>query len=165
MNTRLLGGMLLLCAGTLLGCHAAERFSGSARQLRLLRAMVSAMISELRGTLPVIPELLRHIAAMQQFAPLRFLQDAAAHADDFPQCWQDAVAADCTLTEPARAVLDTVGQTLGSTTLDGQVAALTLCAERLAVLCDDAESQAKQKGTLCRSMGVLGSLMLVILLL
>ena len=165
MNLRLFGGMLLLAAGTMLGSRMAERYSGHAKRLRLQRQLISAMITELSGTLPVIPELLRHTAAMPQFAPLRFLQHAAENADAFPQCWQDALDADSSLAEQERAVLETVGQTLGSTTLEGQIAALTLCAERLAALCSDAETLAKEKGTLCRSMGILGTLMLVILLL
>lgn len=165
MSLRLPGGVLLLIAGTLLGCHAAARLDAEARRLRLLRQLLSAAVTELRGTLPVIPELLRSLARMPQFAPLQFLQNAAADAAQFPACWQNAVAADSTLSEDARAVLETVGQTLGSTTLEGQIAALSLCGERLAALQAEAEARAKQQGNLLRSMGVLGSAFLVILLL
>ncbi len=165
MSGKLLGGMMLLAAGTALGCLRAERYAAEVRRIRLLRALVSAMVTALRGTLPLVSELLRETAAMPQFQPLRFLQDAARHADCFPACWAEALSRDNTLTEPERAVMETVGQTLGSTALEGQVAALSLCAEQLAALSAEAEPAAKQKGTLCRSMGVLGSIFLVILLL
>ncbi len=162
---RLIGGMLLLAAGTLLGCSAAHHLDTDVRRIRLLRQLVTAMISELRGTLPLVTQLLQQTAAMPQFAELSFLQYAAQHAAQFPDCWMPAITADPALTPPERAVLETIGQTLGSTTLDGQVAALSLCAERLSLLQSDAEHAAKQKGGLCRSLGVLGSLFLVILLL
>lgn len=165
MSARLLGGALLLLAGTLLGCAAAGRLDGDAKRIRLLRQLVSAAVTELRGTLPVIPDLLRDLARMPQFLSLTFLQQAAAHAGEFPSCWQRAIAEDPSLSDGERAVLETVGQTLGSTTLEGQTAALSLCGERLAALQAEAESRAKQQGNLLRSMGVLGSMFLVILLL
>lgn len=162
---KLLGVMLVLLAGTMCGCTAAGRLKFRANQCRILRQLVTMMVTELRTALPLIPDLLRSLAALPDFSALQFLQNAAQRAECFPQCWTDALAADNTLSDDARAVLETVGQTLGSTALDGQLAALQLCLERLNALQSEAEHISECRGHLCRSMGVLGALFFSILLL
>lgn len=162
---KLLGGALLLTAASLLGCCAAGKYTADAVRIRLLRQWLSAVMSALRCALPLISSLLRETALMPQFASLFFLQRAAGQAAAFPACWEEALAADKSLSSAERGVLETVGQTLGSTDLAGQLAALELCDERLAAMQTEAESRAKQKGGLCRSMGILGGLFLVIILL
>lgn len=162
---KLLGAMLLLGAGTLLGYHAAKRLDTRARHIRLLRQLLDTFMNELRSSLPLTADLLRKTAAQPAFAGLPFLQLAAADADRFPASWKDALLHDSSLDLDMRAVLETVGQTLGSTTLEGQLSALRLCQERLAVMQNDAEAIAKTRGSLYRSMGVLGAMFFVILLL
>lgn len=162
---KLIGSGFLLCTGILAGCAAARRLTRRAELLRLLRQLLTAMIQELRNTLPLTADLLRMLADMPAFHSLAFLQQAAAHPDCFPQCWTDFVRADPAITPDIAAVLDTVGQTLGSTALDGQLAALQLCLERLGTLQTAAESRAAEKGSLYRSMGILCALFCVILLL
>lgn len=162
---KLLGAMLLLGAGTLLGSRAAKQLECRARFLRLLRQLLDALRTELRSTLPLTADLLRKTAAQPAYAGLHFLQRAAADADRFPLSWEDALLHDSSLDPDMRAVLETVGQTLGSTTLEGQLSALQLCQERLAAMQSDAEAIAKTKGNLYRSMGVLGAMFFVILLL
>ena len=49
--------------------------------------------------------------------------------------------------------------------MEGQLAALALCAEQLSAMQKTAEEQAKQKGTLCRSFGILTGMFFVILLM
>ena len=162
---KLIGAGILLCAGLLAGCAAAERLEHRAAMLRTLRQMMTAMIQELQHTLPLTADLLRTLADMPAFGSLAFLQQAAANPDDFPMSWQTSVRNDRSLTADAAAVMETVGQTLGSTALNGQVAALSLCLERLDALQTAAESYAAKKGNLYRSMGILSAMFAVILLL
>lgn len=162
---KLLGAGLLLCTGVMAGCAAARNLERRAALLRLLRQLLTAMIHELSGLLPLTADLLKHLAAEPAFGSLQFLQEAAADPDAFPASWLEAVRRDPSLPPDAAAVLVTVGQTLGSLPLEGQLAALRLCTERLAVLQNTAEACAAEKGTLCRSMGILGALFFTILLL
>ena len=162
---KLIGAGIMLCTGIMAGCAAAKKLEHRAAMLRLLRQLISAMMQELRNTLPLTTDLLQTLADMPVFHSLTFLQDAAAHPEDFPHSWQKAVRQDPALTADMAAVLENVGQTLGSTALDGQLAALALCMERLGAMQSDAESFAAQKGSLYRSMGVLSALFAAILLL
>jgi stage III sporulation protein AB len=162
---KLLGICLLLLAGTLCGCSAARRLTSRAKLLRTLRQLITAAMTELRTTLPLIPDLLRSLASMPDFAGLGFLQSAAENADDFPHCWHEALRQAHSPDGDILAVLETVGQTLGSTALDGQLAALELCLERLSTMQTEAEQLCKSRGHLYRSMGVLTALFFSILLL
>ena len=156
---KLLGAGLLLCTGLLAGCAAARRLDQQVQLLRLLRQMLTAMMQTLQATLPLTADLLQMLADTPAFAELRFLQVAAGNPENYPQCWLDAVRHDPAL------VMETVGQTLGSTALDGQLAALQLCLDRLGALQTDAENAAAKHCGLCRSMGILSALFLAILLL
>lgn len=162
---KLLGAGLLLCTGLLAGCAAARRLEQQVQLLRLLRQMLTAMMQTLQATLPLTADLLRMLADTPAFASLGFLQKAAGNPENFPQCWLDAVRHDPALTKDTAAVMETVGQTLGSTALDGQLAALQLCLDRLGALQADAENAAAKHCGLCRSMGILSALFLAILLL
>lgn len=162
---KLLGVMLLLTAGTLCGSYAAGRLEAYPARLRRLRQMVTFIITELRGSLPLTADLIRQTAALPDLAALRFLQTAAADAEMFPRCWQDAVQNDRSLTPEERTVLRTVGETIGSSTLEAQTAALSLCLERLSAMQTAAESRCGRKAPVCRSIGILGALFFSILLL
>ena len=159
------GIFLLLTAGMLGGCAAARQLDRRTAHIRTLRQLLTRMMNELRSSLPLTADLLRQTAAEPQFMQLDFLQRAAEHADCFPDCWAAALAADRSLSPEEAAVLGTVGQTLGSMPLDGQLAALQLCLEQLAVLQSDAEQCARSKGRLYRSMGFLGAVFCAILLI
>lgn len=159
------GAFLLLGACLLYGISMAKQLERKAARIRLLRLMLTDLMNELRYTLAPVGELLRTLAGQEAYQELPFLQNAAASADTFPQSWQTAVRSDRQLTPETAAVLETVGQTLGSTALDGQLSALGLCCERLSILQREAEASALKKGTLYRSMGLFGGLFCVILLL
>lgn len=162
---KLTGAMLLLGACILCGCRAASRLDRQVRCLRTLMQLIDTMMTELQSRLPFLSELLPLLADKPAFAGLPFLQEAARNTDTFPESWNAAVETDSTLTDEARSVLITVGQTLGSTTLEGQISALRLCEKQLLELYGQAAERARQKGTLCRSMGLLSGMFLVILLL
>ena len=162
---KLFGMILLLLSAAELGCLAAGSLRRRTEQLRILRQLVITMMAELKCTLPLIPDMLRTLAAEPSFRSIGFLQDAAAHAEDFPACWAQAAARDTALTPEARKVVETIGETLGSTALDGQLAVLELCAERLQTLYTEQKERADQRGRLYQSMGILSGIFFVIVLL
>ena len=162
---KLTGAILLLGACLLCGCRAAKKLEQHAAQLRLLRLLLTDMMNALQFTLAPVSELLQTLAEHAAYRELGFLQSAAARADDFPACWMKSIRQDRQLTPESAAILQTIGQTLGSTALDGQLSALRLCDERLRFLQAEAEQAAKSRGSLYRSLGLFGGLFCVILLL
>ena len=158
-----IGMLLIMVSAAETGCYAASRLRTQADQLRLLRQMILAMMSELKHTLPLVPDLLRSLAAENEYQSLEFLQYAAQNAERFPECWTEALKTDNALSDNVRSILQTVGNTLGSTTLEGQLSALELCAEQIEKLQETHEEQVKQRGKLYQSCGILGGIFLVIL--
>ena len=162
---KLTGLLLILLAAVSAGCSAAGRLRARAEQVRLLRLLLERICGELRANLPMIPDLLRTLAGQADFSCLVFLQDAAAHTEDFPACWTDALRKDRSLTDAARGILETAGRILGSLPLEEQLSALSLCQERLTELSAHYRETERQKGQLYRSLGLLSGLFAVILLL
>lgn len=160
-----IGMVLLLISAAEAGCIAANGLRRKAERIRLLEQLLAEMMSELKCTLPLVSDLLCTLAAEEAFQSLRFLQFAAHRAADFPVCWADGVQEDPDLTEGERAVLRTVGEILGSTALDGQLAVLELCAERLREMHSEHEQEFRQRGKLYQSLGIFGGIFLVIILI
>ena len=155
----------MIVSSTFIGCSASATLSQRIKRIRLIRKLVDAIITELRSKLPYIPNLLRSLAEQQAFTELRFLKNASAYADSFPESWIQAIHDDCLLQTDEKHVLDTIGRTLGSTTLEGQLSALNLCQEELKAMEEDAELLFKQRGSLYRSIGLLCGCFAAILLL
>lgn len=162
---RWLGMILLLISAAEAGCFAANGLRRRAERIRILERLLAEMMSELKCKLPLVSDLLCTLAAEDAFQSLRFLQFAAHRAAEFPACWANGVEEDSDLTEGERAVLRTVGETLGSTALDGQLAVLELCAERLRAMHSEYEQYFRQRGKLYQSLGILGGIFLVIILI
>ena len=157
--------MVLLGICLYAGQSAASKLKKRAAYLRLLRQWIAEITGLLRTSLPLTADLLRMTAEAPAYQPLRFLHAASNHAEAFPDCWEPALLSDYMLTSEMREVLSTVGQTLGSTVLDGQLSVLALCTEQLADMQNQAEQAAREKSGLYRSMGLFGGLFAVILLL
>lgn len=157
--------MLLLGISLSAGQSAADRLRRRASYLRLLRQWITEISGQLRILLPPTGDLFRMTAENPVYRPLIFLQNAAENVGEFPDCWEPALRSDPMLTPEIHEVLSEIGQTLGSTALDGQLSVLALCTERLADLQRQAEQAALEKCSLYRSMGLFGGLFAVILLL
>ena len=162
---KLFGAMLVLGVCIHCGMTAAAKLTRRAGRIRLLRQLLTDAESALQFTLLPVGDLLHQLAGQAVYRELTFLQDAAAHAESFPESWHTALQADSRLMPDEKAVLETFGSTLGSTALDGQISTIGLCLERLAQMQTDAEQYAKEKGGLYRSLGLFGGLFCVILLL
>lgn len=161
---RLAGGFLLVACGAAAGFSAAGRLSERAARIRLLHQLVVYFTAELRASLAPVPELICAAGRNPAFVGLAFLGDAAGRAGDFPACWADALRRDTVLTPAERAAMAQVGEILGSTALEGQLALLRLQAERLAAMQEEAEQESLRRGNLCRSLGILAGIFAVILL-
>ncbi len=163
---KLLGCLLLLtmCIGS--GMYAASRLQARTRRLQLLVQLINDMMQELRYTLPTVDVLTAHLQAQPCYQSLDFLAafDDTSPAQSFPERFAVAVAS-ANYSPEETDILQQVGATLGSTDLDGQLSALTLCKSRLENLLTQSTERLRSHGNLYRSMGVLCGLFLVILLI
>lgn len=163
---KLLGCCIIAAVCSAGGMLAAGRLSQRVNQLRLLVQLLNDMMNQLRYTLPTVGDMLQSLATQPCYQTLAFLTyaaDALSH-EPFPHSWQTALHEN-PLPREEQAILLQVGSTLGSTDLDGQLSALSLCREQLQNLLQRAETRQQSHSTLYRSMGLLTGLFLVILLI
>lgn len=162
---RYLGMILLLTASVLIGNAVAKSKEIRVKRLYQLERLCSEIATELRFLLPPIQQLIRTIAMRKEFEDMRFLQSAAAETDAFPVSWQSAVRQDRQCTPEEREMLYLLGNSLGTTDLEGQLAVLGQCATRFAILRQDAERNLASHTRLARSLGLFGGLFLVVMLI
>lgn len=162
---RLIGGLCLLICCTFAGFSAAGSLRAEEQRICTVRQMLSAVCNSLSSTLPLISDLLRNLAGQAAFSGLPFLQDAAAHADRFPECWGNALEHDKTLSPRLKAILREIGGILGAMPLEEQLRALSLCDAELQALLEEARTNCRQRSALWQRLGVMSGLFLAILVL
>lgn len=163
---KLFGCFILVVASGAIGYAASEQLSKRVARLRLLLRMVNDMMNLLRYTLPTVDEMLHMLMEQSCYASLLFLRNAANMESPlcFPERWEKAILQQ-PMPQEERTLLLHIGQTLGSTDLDGQLSALGLCKEQLNGLVQQAEEKQRSHAAMYRSMGLLTGLFLVILLI
>lgn len=139
------------------------------RELECSISLVEAMKAELRFTLAEPSALLHELIKREWAGSLPFLKrcdDFCRRGDPFPLAWAKSIDAEknMTMTPADMENLEILGETLGSTGLEGQIDQLALIRDRLQSQLEDAKEQYQTSGRLYRSLGVLGGIALVILL-
>lgn len=154
----------VLLAGGLTGLQLSGQLRRRITRLETLVMLLEEMTSMLRYQAPTVRELLDALCGQARYAQLGFLHTAQATAQPFGAAWQAGLAADRQLTPAERELLQGLGSTLGSTDLEGQLAAIALYRVRLDEQLAGAQAVYARKGRLYRSLGVLGGAMVAVLL-
>ncbi|PWL62543.1 MAG: hypothetical protein DBY34_03020 [Oscillospiraceae bacterium] len=165
-----LAGLLLIaacCSGA--GILASCRLSNRVLALESCLSFVQALCEELRYTLARTEDLLLSLGERGRFAKLDFIGNAARltkEGMDFPTAWHTAVDGSALPLEPEdRRVLGQVGELLGASSAEGQLAQLAQCQRLLEEQRVQAQEEKTSKGNLFRSLGMLGGAGLFILFL
>lgn len=165
-----LAGLLLIaacCSGT--GILASCRLSNRVLALESCLSFVQALCEELRYTLARTEDLLLSLGERGRFAKLDFIGNAARltkEGMDFPTAWHTAVDGSALPLEPEdRRVLGQVGELLGASSAEDQLAQLAQCQRLLEEQRAQAQEEKTSKGNLFRSLGMLGGAGLFILFL
>lgn len=165
---KLLGIVLLVlaCAGT--GYLAALHLRDDQRSLELLCAWTEDAAACIRHQQTEVSELLEFLAAHPNYRRFRFMSDILDKLSPMSApgvLWEAAVSSDSAVPAAARHILISLGQTLGTTDCEGQLAALTLHRTQLVQAAQEAREVCQTKGKLCRALGLLGGAMAAVILM
>lgn len=146
--------------------------SGLSARLRRLEGCI-ALLSEMSGRLeylqPTIGSLINSLAAQERFADLVFLRECADSmraGDEFSRSWRVALEKQAGgLGREEADILGTLGDVLGRSDLESQLAALSLTREQLSTQIAGTRDKIKARGGLYRSIGVLGGVAAAIILI
>lgn len=146
--------------------------AGLRKRLSLLKA-VNAMLEEIsiliRYKASTVFEIIEELSKDKRFTELGFILEVREHCSEqssFSLKWENAVMSyNFGSIKPQDLLLiNSIGQNLGSSDIEGQLSTLALEREELKTLLADAESDLKNKSKLYSSLGILTGAFITVLL-
>lgn len=146
------------------------RLSKRVRQLELWTGAVRFISSEIRYSATPLDRIVAKLANAEEYRELHVFEPCAQRLKatrDFASAWQEAVSSEksrLALTQTDCEPILSLGGTLGTTDVEGQVADCGRCAQMLAVRLDAAREDCGKRGRMYASIGVLSGVFFIILL-
>lgn len=165
MNVALSAAVVLFAAAV--GLYFSKRLKEREKQLSAALLFVKELSVQIRYTNSKIYSILNSAAYSGTYSDLFFIKDCAAlkENEDFHPVWDKGVKKQFFLHERDRELLAALGERLGETDCDGQIAFLEMTEEMLKKQCDEAHEEYMQKSKMYRSVGLLCGLALGIMVL
>ncbi len=158
--------LFLACSGA--GFLAAGRIRTQAANTELLTALLGDFMTYIRYQCLPLEELLAMVAAHPNYTVFSFLRrtsEGFCTAEHPGVLWSEAVEADTAVAAPAKEILRALGASLGTTDVQGQLAALELHRAQMQALAAEMKKNSHKKGKLYSQLGVLAGAMLALMLL
>lgn len=158
--------LFLACTGT--GLYAARQIRTRYRHTQQLSALLGDFSTYIRYQCLPLEELLHLFAEHPNYADFTFLQNVSrAFCTGTPPriLWKDAIAEDTAVSHEEAVILCGIGNVLGTTDMQGQLAALELYRSRMDALAESMQERCRKKSELYPKLGILLGAMLSILLI
>ncbi len=169
---KLIGAIFIILSSSLIGMKVASYYVLRSTQLRQLQVALQWLETQIvYGSTP-LHVALNHIAVRMN-GDVRYLFAAAADAlthlkeASTRECWESAIEKEwhkTALRKPEKEVLLQLGQVLGQSNREDQQKHIRLALMNLKSEEDVARAQQQKYEKMCRSLGLLGGLLVVILL-
>lgn len=162
------GILCLFLMSTAIGFYAANKMRTRYRNTQKLVSLLSEFSSILRYQGAPLEELLIQFAYHPNYSEFTFISDICNgfSVDTSPsQLWEKSVVADVAILPAARDILCALGTILGTTDMQGQLAALELYRNRMEETANDIKADCIHKEELYRRLGVLLGAMCTVLLI
>ncbi len=164
---KMIGIICIIVCGAGIGAHA----SGNLKKQAELCVSVHTFLSELeilmRYSGDTLFSLISELSERKRIQELTFLMHAAENMSDgmpFLCAWEKALSEDKILSCELAELLMTLGESLGTSDIDGQIMCIERAEEELSEIYENALSQSRRKGKLYRSIGLLGGMTAALLL-
>lgn len=165
---RTAGVLCIVLLGAAAGLTASGRLRRQASSAGKLVSLLSDLAVCIRYQRLPMEELLAAMAERRDYADYSFLRTISSRMEPGispAELWRSAVRADAAVPDAAAAVLCSLGDVLGTTDLDGQLAALELHGTQLRQTAEQYRTLYQDRGNLYRWLGILGGAMLGLLIL
>lgn len=169
---KLLGACLILLSTSAFGFRKSRAFAERPRQIRQMRGALSLLRTEISFGSRRLDRICEQIGRREQ-EPVRFLYARCAEylkaldgVSTF-ECWKRAVEETWPMTalkQPEREVMIDFGKTLGISDREDQLAHLARTQTNLEVEESRAREEQERYEKMCKSLGVLGGALIVILI-
>ena len=146
----------------------ASSLSARLRRLECCVLLLGEMQGRLQYLQPTVQSLITALAAQQRFGDLPFLRECTQlmlKGRGFPHSWREALKKqEAALGKEEAVILASLGDVLGQSDLDSQLAAISLARVQLEQRIDGAREKMTAQGSLYRSIGALGGVAAAIIL-
>ena len=162
---RAIGMTVLFAAPTVCGWMCRQREKRQVEILRQILRMLELMQTHLRFSALPTEELLDSLCASQTLGTLSFLEESRRlyrEQGDLPAAWRQAALRFGAAKPETRRLLAALGEQLGASDVEGQLAQLRLEETLFGTLLERAEAAAPRSGSACLWIGVCAGVMAVI---
>lgn len=172
MLLKILGGMLVLTGTAAIGLIFSRNFEKRPMELKNLQILLQMFENEILFMSNVVTRAFYNISDRYNNDSANIFKDAADFLKntiytDAKAAWEHAVRKNARiicLTKEDEDILIVFGKMLGSTDSEGQIKSIRLAINHLKIQEEKAEELKKKNLHMCRSLGVLGGLLLIIVL-
>ena len=161
------GLLCVVICGAGLGAGASAVLRKRIGICKSLRYFFQELGILMRCTGDTLSALIGELAGAESCADLNFLREAASlmeTGEPFPLAWKRSVSISAGLTTEIKDMLLSLGDSLGTSDLAGQLMTLERAEHELEVIYEKALEQYRTKGKLYRCLGVLGGMSAALLL-
>ncbi|MBQ8515733.1 MAG: stage III sporulation protein AB [Ruminococcus sp.] len=162
---KLTGLLCIVLCGAGCGMAAASALKRQAVFCKTLCLFLEELEILMRWNGDTLPVLVDMLSQKPGYAPLRFLKEIRfSESEPFSDAWRRAILEEHGLPEELSQLLLSLGDSLGTSDLEGQMKTLEGYQLQARHISRNAEEQYRTKGKLYRSMGILGGMSAALLL-
>lgn len=156
---------MIMISSVLWGFLAAKRLSDRATRLRTLELLLTEIETQIKFCAKSLPQIFEQLKLQARFNNLDFLKSLELQRECFSESFKTALIKDCYLTQSERMPLLALADTLGSTDIEGQAAAIDIAKKSIVSQYYAEKEENLQKRRLYLSMGVLVGAALAVLMI
>ena len=173
MILKIIGSLMVVFASAFIGWALSGNYSARTRQLRELQGLFKMLENEISFLSNLLADAFGRICETSKCDTAEFFANAAMHMRNNPslaasQAWEAAiedVIGKTALDKEDKAILVSFGKMLGNSDVEGQVKNIEFVLNQLRQQENKAEEQRLKNAAMCRRLGVLGGIAIVIILL
>ncbi|MBC8569609.1 stage III sporulation protein AB [Zongyangia hominis] len=159
----------MIAAGAYAGHRASQSLTRRVAQLEDVMTFLQLMSTQIRYTMPPLPTLFLELQGNTACQNLLFPEECAGLLGrdvPFPEAWKlslDHALPMLAVKKQDLAPLYELGEQLGCTDVEGQLAIIALALQRMRQTLNEAQEYKRQNGGLYRTLGVLSGVFLILL--
>lgn len=168
MLFKLVGVMLLVTASSYIGINMSQTLKERVIRIELIKRMLDEISTLIRHRALTVSEIVDELNKSTVYKELDFINFAKNDITEripFSNVWEKSIIRDKKLFQEERKELISLGYSLGTSDIDGQLSALSIIKNKFDIIAEKSNFEYTKKGKLYRTLGVLCGVFISILLI
>lgn len=173
MILKIIGGIIVVISSSFIGCYISKDCSKRPLQLRVLQGLIQVLENEIRFLSSYIPDAFKRIYKLADSPVTIFFTATVTNLEidsslSASQAWEMAISGNIyktALNKEDMEILINFGSMLGNSDLEGQIKNIRFVLNQLNMQEKKAEENKRKNETLYKTLGFLGGLAVVLVLI